>query len=116
MNVEVTEQGLLIPKELLEGIDEVEIRQEQNTIVIIPIILDHEPQRTKRPRRMKLRSRKSHLQSDDSLSQSEQQTMIDKDAILAQLAEFDRIAAEISAVWPEGVSAVDTIRDVRREL
>ena len=29
---------------------------------------------------------------------------------------FDRLAAEIGVRWPEGVSAVDAVRDVRREL
>jgi antitoxin (DNA-binding transcriptional repressor) of toxin-antitoxin stability system len=29
---------------------------------------------------------------------------------------LDRVAAEISAHWPEGVSALDAINDVRREL
>jgi prevent-host-death family protein len=29
---------------------------------------------------------------------------------------LDQLTAEISAKWPEGVSAVDAIRDVRREL
>ncbi len=31
-------------------------------------------------------------------------------------AEMDRLAAEISAHWPGDVSAVDAVRDVRREL
>lgn len=31
-------------------------------------------------------------------------------------ASLDRLAAEISAHWPEDVSAVEAIRDVRREL
>ncbi len=31
-------------------------------------------------------------------------------------ADLDQLTAEISAKWPEGVSAVDAIRDVRREL
>ena len=30
--------------------------------------------------------------------------------------EWDQLATEIGAHWPEGVSAVDAIRDVRREL
>ena len=30
--------------------------------------------------------------------------------------EFDQLSEEISADWPEGVSAVDAIRDVRRDL
>ena len=37
MKAKVTEQGLLIPKSLLEGFDEVEIRQEQQIITIIPM-------------------------------------------------------------------------------
>lgn len=40
MKTKITEQGLLIPKSLFEGVDEVEIRQEQNTIVIVPIRKD----------------------------------------------------------------------------
>jgi prevent-host-death family protein len=31
-------------------------------------------------------------------------------------AEMDRLAAEIGAHWPADVSAVDAVRDVRREL
>ena len=34
----------------------------------------------------------------------------------AILADMDRLAVEISKVWPEGVSAIDAVRDVRREL
>ena len=30
--------------------------------------------------------------------------------------DLDRLSAEISAHWPEGLSAVDAVRDVRREL
>ncbi|MFL5590504.1 MAG: type II toxin-antitoxin system Phd/YefM family antitoxin [Ktedonobacteraceae bacterium] len=30
--------------------------------------------------------------------------------------DFDRLAAEIGVRWPEDVSAVDTVRDLRREL
>ena len=30
--------------------------------------------------------------------------------------DLDRLAAEISANWPSNVSAVDAVRDVRREL
>ena len=33
----------------------------------------------------------------------------------AAWAELDRLSAEISAHWPEGVSAVDAVRDVRGE-
>ncbi len=35
---------------------------------------------------------------------------------LAALAEIDRVAAEISKHWPPGVSAVEAIREVRRDL
>ncbi len=31
-------------------------------------------------------------------------------------ADLDQLTAEISARWPEGVSAVEAVRDVRRDL
>jgi prevent-host-death family protein len=34
----------------------------------------------------------------------------------ALMSDMDRLAAEISAAWPADVSAVDAVRDVRREL
>jgi prevent-host-death family protein len=34
----------------------------------------------------------------------------------AILADLNQLSAEISAKWPEGVSALDAINDVRREL
>ncbi len=37
MRTKVTEQGLLIPREMLEGVDEVEIRKEENQILIVPL-------------------------------------------------------------------------------
>ena len=37
MKTKVTDQGVLIPKRLLEGVDEVEIRKENNLILIVPI-------------------------------------------------------------------------------
>ena len=41
MKIKVTEQGLVVPKELLEGIQEVEIRREDfKTLVILIIKLD----------------------------------------------------------------------------
>ena len=40
MKTKVTEQGLLIPKELLEGFYEVEIRKEDHRLLIIPIAED----------------------------------------------------------------------------
>jgi virulence-associated protein VagC len=38
MRAKVTEQGVTIPKDLLEGIEEVEIHQENNHLVIVPIV------------------------------------------------------------------------------
>jgi prevent-host-death family protein len=38
------------------------------------------------------------------------------DEIRASLAELDRLAAEISAEWPVGVTAQDAVNDVRRDL
>ena len=37
MRFKVTEQGLVIPKELLEGIQEVEIRREDHQIILVPM-------------------------------------------------------------------------------
>ncbi|MCP4359653.1 MAG: type II toxin-antitoxin system prevent-host-death family antitoxin [Chloroflexi bacterium] len=34
----------------------------------------------------------------------------------AILTDLENLSAEISAKWPEGVSALDAINDVRREL
>ena len=36
MTVKVSEEGLVIPKEFLAGMDEVEIRREQNFVVVGP--------------------------------------------------------------------------------
>ena len=36
--------------------------------------------------------------------------------VATSLREFERISQEISAAWPEGVSAVDAIREQRRDL
>ena len=38
MKTKVTEQDLVIPQNLLKGIEEVEIRKEQNMILIVPVI------------------------------------------------------------------------------
>ena len=38
MRTKVSEHGVLIPRTWLEGIDEVEIRKEQNVIIVMPII------------------------------------------------------------------------------
>lgn len=37
MRTKVTEGGLLVPKEFLQGMDEVEIRKDRTTIVITPV-------------------------------------------------------------------------------
>jgi prevent-host-death family protein len=36
--------------------------------------------------------------------------------LTAYWAAVDRLAAEVSARWPEGVSAADAVNDVRRDL
>ena len=38
MKTEVTEHGITIPKQLLEGVKEVEIRKEKNYILVIPLL------------------------------------------------------------------------------
>lgn len=40
MRITVTEQGVLIPKQLLEGIREVEIRNQQGILLVLPIVDD----------------------------------------------------------------------------
>jgi hypothetical protein len=40
MRTKVTEHGVLIPKMLLEGIDEVEIPKERNVIIVVPVMAD----------------------------------------------------------------------------
>jgi hypothetical protein len=40
MKRKVTEQGVLVPKQLLEGVDEVEIRKEQGMILVVPVSAD----------------------------------------------------------------------------
>lgn len=39
-----------------------------------------------------------------------------KEEMSAILTDLDQLSAEISAQWPEGVSALDAINDVRRDL
>ena len=36
MKTKVTVEGVLIPKAFFEGVDEVEIRKEQNAVVVLP--------------------------------------------------------------------------------
>ncbi len=43
MRMKVPAQGLLIPPELLPGVDEVEIREEYGTLVIVPIWMAKSP-------------------------------------------------------------------------
>lgn len=40
MRAKVTDHGVSIPKQWLEGIDEVEIRQEKTLIVIEPVVAE----------------------------------------------------------------------------
>lgn len=40
----------------------------------------------------------------------------DPEALASWLAEHEKLAEEVSKHWPVGVSAVDTVRDVRRDL
>jgi hypothetical protein len=40
MRTKVTENGVLIPKEWLAGIDEVDIQRTQNMIVVVPVQAD----------------------------------------------------------------------------
>ena len=43
MKVSVKENGVLIPKRLLKGVREVEIRKERNLIVVEPTVLTDDP-------------------------------------------------------------------------
>ena len=38
MKAKVTENGVVIPKELLEGVEEVDIRKEDGVILVVPIV------------------------------------------------------------------------------
>lgn len=38
MRITVTEQGVLIPKQLLEGVREVEIRSQQGILLVLPVV------------------------------------------------------------------------------
>lgn len=38
MRITVTEQGALIPKQLLEGVREVEIRNQQGILLVLPVV------------------------------------------------------------------------------
>jgi hypothetical protein len=40
MRTKVTDQGVLIPKRLLEGVSEVEIRKQNSMILVMPVTAD----------------------------------------------------------------------------
>ena len=40
MKSKVTEEGVLVPKKFFKGIKEVEIRKENNLVIVVPIIDD----------------------------------------------------------------------------
>jgi hypothetical protein len=37
MRSKVTEQGVLIPRQMLQGLEEVDIRKEQGVILVVPV-------------------------------------------------------------------------------
>jgi virulence-associated protein VagC len=43
MKIKVTEQGALIPKDFLVGVKEVEVRRENNLLIISPTIEEEDP-------------------------------------------------------------------------
>ncbi len=40
MKIKVTDQGVIVPKKFLKGIKEVEIRRENNLILVVPVTDD----------------------------------------------------------------------------
>ena len=40
MKIKVTENGVVIPKEFFEGVDEVDIRKEDGVIQVVPIAIE----------------------------------------------------------------------------
>lgn len=40
MKTKVTDQGVIVPKKFLEGIKEVEIRKENNLVLVVPVTDD----------------------------------------------------------------------------
>lgn len=40
MKTKVTEKGVLVPKKFLKGVEEVEIRKEDNLVLIVPLTDD----------------------------------------------------------------------------
>jgi hypothetical protein len=49
MKRKVTEQGVLVPKKYFKGIEEVEIRKENNLVMVVPITDDPILQLGRRP-------------------------------------------------------------------
>ena len=49
MKTKVTDQGVLVPKKYFKGIEEVEIRKENNLVVVAPVINDPILQLGRRP-------------------------------------------------------------------
>lgn len=49
MKTKVTEQGVLVPKKYFKGIEEVEIRKENDLVLVVPITDDPILQLGKRP-------------------------------------------------------------------
>jgi hypothetical protein len=49
MKTKVTEQGVLVPKKYFKGIEEVEIRKENDLILVVPVIDDPILQLGRRP-------------------------------------------------------------------
>lgn len=49
MKTKVTEEGVLVPKKYFKGIEEVEIRKENNLVVVLPVTDDPILQLGKRP-------------------------------------------------------------------
>jgi virulence-associated protein VagC len=40
MKTKVTDQGVLVPKKFFKGVEEVEIRQENGLVVVVPLTTD----------------------------------------------------------------------------
>jgi antitoxin (DNA-binding transcriptional repressor) of toxin-antitoxin stability system len=56
----------------------------------------------------------NRINSESEARRSESTSAVDD--LLRARANFDRLVAELGVQWPEGVNAVDAVRDVRREL
>lgn len=56
----------------------------------------------------------NRIKSERDVRRSESASAVDD--LQRAWANFDRLVAEIGIQWPEGVNAVNAVRDVRREL